>query len=147
MFIGRYYHTIEDKGRLSLPKTFRQHQLSWIVTRGLDGGLFLFPQEKFREELEKLAGRTLTKRSDRAFVRYLANDAYEVKVDANGRVLLPEYLREFAQLKKEVVIVGSFTYIEIWNSQKYHQYIDGVEKDAEGIAEAIPAKELEIEHA
>lgn len=137
MFIGRYYHTIEDKGRLSLPKTFRQNQTNWIITRGLDGGLFLFPQEKFQEELEKLAGRTLTKRSDRAFVRYMANDAYEVTTDANGRVLVPEYLKKFAGLEKEAVVVGSYTYLEIWDVAKYHQYIDEVEKDAENLAEKI----------
>jgi MraZ protein len=137
MFIGRYYHTIEEKGRLSLPKNFRQTQTNWIVTRGLDGGLFLFPQEKFQEELEKLASRTLTKRSDRAFVRYMANDAYELAVDDNGRVLLPEYLKKFANLNKDVVVVGSYTYLEIWDVTKYHQYIDQIETDVEKIAEEI----------
>lgn len=137
MFIGRYYHTMEDKGRLSLPKPFREQQSDWVVTRGLDGGLYLFPQHTFAEQLQQLTDRTFTKKHDRDFVRYLTNDAHQVTVDSNGRVLLPEYLRQFAQLTKEAVVVGSFTYIEIWNPNTYHTYIDNVEQQAEHIAETI----------
>lgn len=137
MFIGRYYHKLEEKGRISLPKDLRSNNQSWIVTRGLDGGLFLFLAENFVAELEKLALKTFTKKKDRDFIRYMTNDAYQLEVDKNGRVLLPDYLKNFAHIQKEVVIVGSFNKIEIWDRDKYHQYLDQLEDQAEEIAESL----------
>lgn len=137
MFIGRYYHTVEQKGRVSLPKSFREQQTSWIVTRGLDGGLFLFPEQNFHQQLKELSQRTFTKKRDRDFIRFMTNDAYQVTADKNGRVLLPDYLKQFAQLDKDVVIVGSFEYIEIWDVTTYHTYIESIEKEAEQIAENL----------
>ena len=137
MFIGRYYHRLEEKGRISLPKALRGQTKKWVVTRGLDGGLFLFPAESFENEIEKLALKTFTKKSDRDFIRYLTNDAYFLETDGHGRILLPEYLREFAHISKEVVIVGSYNKIEIWDMNTYHQYLDQLETQAEEIAESI----------
>lgn len=137
MFIGRYYHTLESKGRLSLPKTFREIEKKWIITRGLDGGLFLFRKKDFNKELEQLAERTFTKKTHRDFIRLMSNEAREVQSDANGRVSLPEYLIKFGQLSKQVVVVGSYSYIEIWDQTKYHQYLDQIEKKAAVIAERI----------
>ncbi len=137
MFIGRYYHTLEEKGRVSLPKKFRQAEASWVITRGLDGGLFLFPEKSFQKNLTELSNRTFTKKRDRDFIRYMTNDAYEVSADKNGRVLLPKYLTQFADLTKEVVIIGSFQYIEIWDVDKYHTYLDELEKNGETITEGI----------
>lgn len=137
MFIGRYYHKLEEKGRVSLPKNLRGDQQDWIITKGLDGGLFLFLAENFQSEIAKLAERSFTKKNDRDFVRYMTNDAYSLTVDNNGRVLLPEYLKNFAQIKKDVVIVGSYNKIEIWDIDLYHQYIEEIEKNAQSIAESI----------
>jgi MraZ protein len=137
MFIGRYYHRLEEKGRLSLPKTFREKSSDWIVTRGLDGGLFLFKPETFESKIAELSERTFTKKRHRDFVRYLVNDARHVSVDKQGRVLLPDYLTTFAQLNKEVVVVGSYQYIEIWDQEKYHTYLDTLEKNGENLAEEI----------
>ena len=137
MFIGRYYHTLEENRRLSLPKKFRQIETSWIVTRGLDGGLFLFRAANFKEELSKLEQRTFTKKAHRDFIRLMANDAQEVVADDNGRVSLPEYLTGFAQLKKEVIIVGSYSRIELWDRNLYHQYLETLETEAEKIAEGL----------
>ncbi len=137
MFIGRYYHTIEEKGRVSLPKPFRDTENTWVITRGLDGGVFLFPETTFQTQLQELQNRTFTKKQDRDFLRFMTNDAYQLNVDKNGRVLLPEYLREFAHLHKEVVIVGSFTYLEIWDRDRYHTYIDSIEETGNQIAEQI----------
>lgn len=137
MFIGRYYHTLEEQGRLSIPKQFRAVTADWVVTRGLDGGLYLFPAEKFATELATIASRTFTKKSDRDFARYMANDAYQLTADSHGRVLLPEYLRSFAQLNKSVVVVGSVNYLEIWDRDNYHQYIQKVEENAVDIAEQV----------
>lgn len=137
MFIGRYYHTIEEKGRVSLPKTFRDTTQNWVITRGLDGGVFLFSQKTFQTQLQELQNRTFTKKQDRDFLRFMTNDAYSLSQDKNGRVLLPEYLRNFAHLTKEVVIVGSFNYIEIWDRGLYHTYIDSVEKTGSSLAENV----------
>jgi len=137
MYIGRYYHKIEAEGRVSIPKAFRQQVQEWIVTRGLDGGLFLFASQDFQEQIQSLTKRTFTKKNDRDFVRFMTNDAYSLEVDNNGRVLLPEYLKKFANLNKEVVIVGSYNRIEIWDVNQYHHYIDQIESQAETLAENI----------
>ena len=137
MFIGRYYHRLEEKGRVSLPKAFRETGSDWIITRGLDGGLFLFKPETFEKQVQELSERTFTKKRHRDFVRYLVNDARQVSIDKQGRVLLPDYLTQFANLTKEVVIVGSYQYIEIWDQETYHTYLDTLEESAEKLAEEI----------
>ncbi len=137
MFIGRYYHTLEEKGRLSLPKEFRQKAKKWVVTRGLDGGLFLMRASDFQANLEKFAKRTFTKKDNRDFVRLMAHDAKEIIPDKLGRVKLPAYLTELAGLKKQVVVVGSYNYIEIWDQARYHKYLEKLEKQAEEISERL----------
>jgi MraZ protein len=137
MLIGQYYHTLESKGRLSLPKELRKETTDWVVTRGLDGGLFVFKKEDFAEQIQEIATRTFTKKKNRDFVRLMVNQAKEIAVDNNGRVSLPEYLIELAGLKKEVVIVGSYHYLEIWDRDQYHTYLDQISAQAESIAEEI----------
>lgn len=137
MFIGRYYHRLEDKGRVSLPKKFREIEKDWIVTRGLDGGLFVFKKSDFVEKIEEISQRTFTKKKNRDFVRLMVNEAQEVSADNNGRVSLPDYLITTAGLKKDLVVVGSYSYLEIWDVDKYHQYLDKLEGQAEEIAESI----------
>jgi len=137
MFIGKYYHTIEEKGRVSLPKSFRELEKQWVITRGLDGGLFLFPQKNFQEQVQTLNQLGFTKKAHRDFVRLLTNDAESVEADGQGRVTIPEYLRAAAQLTKQVVIVGSFERVEIWDMEKYHVYLENIAGKAEEIAEQI----------
>ena len=137
MFIGRYYYQLEEKGRVSLPKVFRETTDDWIVTRGLDGGLFVFPAEGFEQRLADLPAKSFTKKTNRDFVRLMVNDAKSVSPDNNGRILLPDYLIELAQLQKQVVIVGSLTYLEIWDQERYHAYLDQLGPQAETIAENL----------
>lgn len=137
MLIGTYYHTIEEKGRVSLPKKFRDEDQSWVITRGLDGGLFLFFKNTFFAEMEKIQKNSFTKQANRDFVRLMANEAQEIEVDDNGRIQLPDFLRATAQLTKNVVIVGSLNRIEIWDVEKYHQYLDQITPKAEEIAEKV----------
>lgn len=145
MYIGRFYHRLEEKGRVSLPKSFRDQTKSFIITRGLDGGLFLFDESSWTKDIASLTQTSITKKNTRDFIRLMTNDAMEIKPDSLGRILISEYLREFAGLKKEVVIVGSLTRIEIWDVTKYHDYIKSLEPQAEQIAEQIsqPAQERE----
>jgi MraZ protein len=137
MFIGRYYHKIEEKGRVSLPKTFREQEKQWVITRGLDGGVFLFPQANYEKQIETLSQLGFTKKAHRDFVRLLTNDAEQVEADSLGRIMIPDHLRATAQLTKQVVIIGSFERVEIWDVEKYHTYLDTIAQDAEAIAEQI----------
>ena len=141
MFIGKYYHSLEEKGRISLPKEFRQESDSWVVTRGLDGGLFFYKAADFQKELTNLLSRTFTKKKHRDFVRLMTHEAKLVTPDKNGRVQLPEYLISFAQLQKAVVLVGSLEKIEIWDRDTYHDYIDSIESQAEEISETLEENE------
>jgi len=137
MFIGKFYHSLEKNNRLSLPKNFRSKNNKWVVTRGLDGCLFLFSQDKFEQEIKNIAQRSLTKKSNRDLTRLMTNEAVELIADKLGRVKLPNYLTEFAGLNKQLVVVGSFSRIEIWDQTTYHAYIDKIEPQAEQIAEQI----------
>ncbi|MBD3250574.1 MAG: division/cell wall cluster transcriptional repressor MraZ [Candidatus Pacebacteria bacterium] len=137
MFVGKFYYKLQAKDRISLPADFRNQADSWIVTRGLDGCLFVYNQDKFETELAKLGQRSFTKKSNRDLVRLMTNEAQEVQADANGRVRLPRYLIEYAGLEKELVIVGSFNRIEIWDRNTYHDYMSQLEDQAEQIAESI----------
>lgn len=137
MFIGRYYYSLESQGRVSLPKAFRDQTDSWIVTKGLDGGLLVFKELDFAKQLAELTERTFTRKAHRDFVRLMTNDANQVLPDKNGRVHLPEYLIAFAGLQKEVVIVGSFNYVEIWDRDRYHQYLEKLDQQPAELAEQI----------
>lgn len=136
MFIGQYYHTLEEKGRLSLPKDFRSQTQKWIVTRGLDGGLFGFKKEDFLSKLTTWPG-DLTKKVNRDFLRLMTNQAVELTPDRLGRINLPEFLIDLAQLKKAVVILGSGDLIEIWDREIYFKYLDDLNQRAESIAESV----------
>jgi MraZ protein len=142
MLIGKYYHRLEEHHRVSLPKKFREEGSEWIITRGLDGCLFLFKPTEFEAQLAEISARSLTKKTNRDLVRLMANEAENVAVDANGRVHLPEYLTAFAHLTKDLVVVGSLNRIEIWDVTTYHTYVDQLETQAEAIAEAVQTPAL-----
>lgn len=129
MFIGRYYHTIEAKGRLIIPKEFRnQLKSGGVLTRGLDGCLFVFPKSYWTALCEKLASIPMTNSTGRQFVRFLVQSSVNLDLDAQGRLLVPDYLRLLAKLQKQVVVAGSLTRIEIWDRDSYHQHLDQLEK-------------------
>jgi MraZ protein len=140
MFIGKFYYKLQSNNRISLPKEFRQVSKDWVVTRGLDGCLFIFEANRFEEELQKLATRSFTKKAHRDLIRIMTNEAKKIQADNNGRVLLPTYLTELADLNKDIVIVGSFNRIEVWDQNRYHQYVEQLENQAEQIAEQIDVK-------
>lgn len=137
MFIGKFYHRLEAQNRLSLPKKFREASESWIITRGLDGCLFLFKPADFTAQLQLITERSLTKKTNRDLVRLMANEATEVTPDQNGRIHLPEYLTDFAHLSESVVVVGSLQRIELWDQATYHAYIEQIESNATEIAEEV----------
>jgi len=138
MFIGEYHHSIDDKGRLAIPMKFRGDLAKGaVVTRGLDTSLFLFPKEEWDKLAEKLAGLPLGQSNSRAFARLMLAGAMDVEVDKQGRVVLPEYLREYASLSKQVVVAGLYNRLEIWNAEKWQTYKTSIEQDVGGIAERL----------
>ena len=144
MFIGTYYHKLEAKGRLSLPKAFRQqtaapHQViaDWVLTPGLDGGLFLFVAADFQMELEKLARLEFNQSDARGFIRLMTNQAAPVSLDKTGRLLIPEHLLQLSQINKETVVVGSLSRLEIWDQTTYHALLDNLNQNATSIADRI----------
>src|SRR5258706_621673 len=125
MFTGRYYHSIEAKGRLAIPLTFRAElESGGVITWGLDGCLFLFPNSYWQKFSEKLASLSLTNPTARNLTRLLVQSAVDLNLDSQGRTLIPEYLRLQANLKKQVVVAGSLTRIEIWDQETYHKHLD-----------------------
>lgn len=141
MFVGHYVHSLESKGRLAIPPHFR-HQLGKkpIVTRGLDGCLFLVPQRTWEKVTDELKGSPLTKQDTREFIRLMAHDAAEVTFDSQGRMLIPVSLRHYAGLKKLVVVAGSLSWIEIWDQTTYHQKLAQTERRAEAVAERLSSQ-------
>jgi len=135
MYIGKYYHKLEEKGRVSLPKAFRSTHQKWVVTRGLDGGLAVYDEPQFENMLAELQSVSFTKKKQRDLIRLMTNEAQAVEADASGRVQLPDYLINLAGLTKDLVIVGSHNHVEIWDQAQYHQYIDTLEPQMESLAE------------
>jgi MraZ protein len=142
MFIGHYYHSIETKGRLAIPASFREELKSGgVVTWGLDGCLFLFPNSYWQKFSEKLASLSLTNQTARNLTRLLVQSATDLNLDAQGRTLIPEHLRKQANLKKQVVVAGSLNRIEIWDQDTYHAHLELISKT---ISENSDLANLEI---
>ena len=132
MFIGEYNHTIDSKGRLIVPSKFREALGDeFVVTKGLDGCLFVFPMEEWNVFTQKLHDLPLTKKEARQFSRFFLAGAASCEVDRQGRILLPAVLRDFAQLDKEAVLVGVSSRIEIWSKTKW----DAINDIAEHMAD------------
>lgn len=138
MFIGEYSHNIDDKGRLALPAKFR-HDLDGgaVITRGLDSCLFLYTKREWEKLAEKLAALPFSQSNSRAFARLMLAGAMDVEFDKQGRAVLPEYLREFASLKKSVVIAGLYTRLEIWDEENWKKYKAQTEAESGNIAEKM----------
>ena len=122
MFIGEYSHTIDAKGRLIVPSKFRE-QLGdeFVVTKGLDGCLFVYENSEWKSFEEKLHALPLTNANARKFSRFFLAGACACEVDRQGRILIPSVLREFAHLEKDVVLVGVGSRIEIWNKAVWNE--------------------------
>ena len=132
MLIGEYEHTIDAKGRLSMPAKLRRDMgEAFILTKGLDGCLFAFSQNEWMNFETKLKSLPLSDKNARNFVRFFLAGATECEIDKQGRFLIPSNLREAANLEKEAVIIGVGTRLEIWNKSTW------VSKDEEISADEI----------
>ena len=120
MFMGEYSHTIDTKGRLIIPSKFREELgETFVVTKGLDGCLFVFSDEEWKAFEIKLKSLPLTNKNARQFARFFVAGATPCELDKQGRILLPATLREFAGLEKDVVLTGMLNRIEIWSKEKW----------------------------
>ena len=122
MFMGEYSHTIDTKGRLIIPSQFREELgETFVVTKGLDGCLFVFSDEEWKAFEIKLKSLPLTNKNARQFARFFVAGATPCELDKQGRILLPATLREFAGLEKDVVLTGMLNRIEIWSKEKWNE--------------------------
>ena len=138
MFIGEYSHNLDDKGRLAIPKKFRTElSKGAVVTRGLDNCLFLYTKAEWKKLATKLADLPFAQANTRAFARLMLAGAMDVSLDKQGRVVLPEYLRTFAGLKKETILAGLYNRLEIWDQKKWGDYTTKNEAASNEIAEQM----------
>ncbi len=138
MLIGEYTHSIDDKNRLSLPAKFRSEMgKKVVVTPGLDSCLFVFTQKEWLKIEEKLNQSSIGQADSRSFSRHMFAGAVEAEVDSIGRILVPEFLRDRANLKSKVVVIGVSTRLEIWNEKVWGEYKKVVEKQADTLAEKL----------
>ena len=138
MFIGEFHHTLDDKGRLAIPVKFRV-QLSdgAVVTRGLDRSLFLYPKKEWNVLAAKIAALPLGQADTRAFARLMLAGAMDVEVDKTGRVTIPEYLRTYAGLTKNIVVTGMYDRLEIWDEAAWATYSASTQNESTDIAERL----------
>jgi MraZ protein len=138
MFIGEYTHTVDDKKRISLPSKFRKVLGKKVIaTHGLDQCLFLYHPDEWEKISEKLSELGMGQAETRAFNRFILAGAVEIEIDAMGRILVPDFLRDFADLKTRVVFAGVHSRIEIWNEKRWTEYKEKVVKQADMMAEKL----------
>ena len=136
MLIGEYEHSLDDKGRVIMPVKLRSDiGERFIITKGLDGCLFVFSQIEWSNFEAKLKELPLTNKTARDFVRFFLSGATECELDKQGRFLIVNNLREYADITKEVVIIGVGTRIEIWNKNKWKDYNSDKNISADELAE------------
>lgn len=143
MFIGEYIYSLDDKKRLGIPVKFRGLLgKKAVITRGIDQCLFIFSTKEWNSLAEKISKLPLSQSDARSFARLMLGGAMEVTIDGMGRILLPDYLKKYASLKKKAVLVGVLNRVEVWDEDSWEKYKNTTEKEGENIAERL--KELGI---
>ncbi len=138
MFLGTYFHNLDERNRLSIPKRFREKLgVAGIVTKGLDGCLFIYSREAWDKVEQKLLSMPLTRSDARSFSRLVLSGAMEVLLDRLGRIVLAKYLLEYAQISGEVAVLGVGERLEIWSKDRWQIYTRTVEKDSKDVAERL----------
>jgi MraZ protein len=138
MLIGEYLHTLDSKKRLSLPAKFRKEVgKKVVITRGLDSCLFMFPLSTWKIIADKLQKLPIGGADTRGMSRFLLAGAVESDVDTAGRILVPDFLKDFADLKSRVVLAGVSDRVEIWNEKNWEEYKRRIEKSADTMAQTL----------
>ncbi|WDF81677.1 division/cell wall cluster transcriptional repressor MraZ [Lacticaseibacillus pabuli] len=138
MFMGEFHHNLDAKGRLIVPAKFREQLgASFVLTRGMDGCLFGYPESEWEALQAKLAQLPLTKKDARTFVRFLYSAATECELDRQGRINVPKSLMQHADLSKACVLVGVSSRIEIWSEERWDKFADNAEESFDEISENL----------
>lgn len=142
MFYGEYEHSLDNKGRLIIPSKFREvskenYIEKFFITRGLDGCLFMFPEDEWKAQEAKFKSLSFTKAEARKFNRIYFSGACEAVPDKQGRILFPKYLKEFAGIKRDIVIIGVSNRIEIWSREKWNEFYKSSKDRFEEISEGL----------
>ena len=138
MFMGEYEHALDSKGRLFIPAKLRENLGErFIITRGLDQCLFVYPLSEWSILQEKLKELPLNKSDSRAFVRFFFSGATECELDKQGRVLVPSYLRSYANVEREAAILGISNRVEIWDLATWQEYSNQVREEFSQLAEKM----------
>lgn len=138
MFMGEYQHNMDNKGRVIVPAKFRDLLgENFVATRGLDNCLFVYPMHEWSILEKKLTSLPITSKNARTFVRFFFSGATECSLDNQGRISIPANLRDFAELQKELVIIGLANRIEVWAKERWDNYLDDAEESYEDIAAAM----------
>lgn len=142
MFYGEYSHTLDKKGRLILPVKFREtakaHYIEkFFLTRGLDNCLFMFAEDEWKTQEARFKTMPFTKSQSRKFNRLYFSGAVEIEFDKQGRMLIPKYLKDFAGIRHQVMIIGVSNRIEIWDVNKWNEYYNGEKDSFEKISENL----------
>jgi MraZ protein len=137
MFIGQYLHTLDEKNRMSLPAKFRgELGKKVILTHGLDKSIFMFTVKEWEKFSSQLSAQTL-RADNRGFNRFIFGGAVEVDIDGSGRILIPDFLKDRAGLKKNVAVIGVQNRVELWNEKIWNEYKAVVETQADQLAEKL----------
>ena len=138
MLIGEYRHTLDPKRRLSLPSKFRKELgKKVVITHGLDGCLFVYPLKEWEKVSQKLRELSMGQADTRGFNRFMLAGAIDVDIDSIGRVLVPDFLKDFGNLKSKVVLIGVNDHVEIWDEKGWDIYKKRIEKQADVLAEKL----------
>ena len=138
MLLGEYQHNLDSKGRVAIPAKFKEELAAGaIITRGIDNCLFVFANKEWDELAKKLTALPLAQANSRAFVRLMLAGAMDVQLDSQRRILIPDYLRKYADLKKKVTIAGLNNRVEIWDAGRWSEYKKKTEGASEEIAEKL----------
>ncbi len=142
MFYGEYKHSLDNKGRVIIPAKFReifkeQYVEKFFITRGLEQCLFVFTEETWKTQEKKFRDMPFTKGDSRKFNRLFFSGAVDVVCDKQGRILIPDYLKEYAAIEEAVVIIGVSDRIEIWSKDKWKEFFEGNKGQFEDLAEKL----------
>ena len=138
MLMGEFHHTLDGKGRLILPSRFRELLGNgFVITRGLEKCLFVYTNEQWATVQERLQNLAFTNATNRAFIRFFLSGAIDCQLDRQGRVLLPQNLRDYAKLDRDAAIIGVLDRLEIWDRTSWEEYRDHTDDDFENLAEQL----------
>jgi len=138
MLLGEYRHNLDPKNRVAIPAKFRSEFGGRIVvTRGIDRCLFIYDLKEWNKLVDKLNNLPITQANSRAFVRLMLSGAFDTELDSQGRIVVPDYLKDYAGLEREVVLTGLNTRVEIWGASQWDEYRKKTEEESESITEKL----------